>query len=46
MFVSHISICTFNTISLSDILLVGWEFLSSTPRPDRFWGPPTLLSNG
>jgi hypothetical protein len=24
----------------------GWEFLSSPPRPDRFWGPPSLLSNG
>jgi hypothetical protein len=24
----------------------GWEFLSSPPRPDRFWGPPNLLSNG
>jgi hypothetical protein len=23
-----------------------WEFLSSPPRPDRFWGPPSLLSNG
>jgi hypothetical protein len=24
----------------------GWEFFSSPPSPDRFWGPPTLLSNG
>jgi hypothetical protein len=24
----------------------GWEFLSSPPRPDRLWGPPSLLSNG
>jgi hypothetical protein len=23
----------------------GWEFLSSPPRPDRLWGPPSLLSN-
>jgi hypothetical protein len=24
----------------------GWEFFSSTPRPERLWGPPNLLSNG
>jgi hypothetical protein len=24
----------------------GWEFFSSTPCPDRLWGPPSLLSNG
>jgi hypothetical protein len=24
----------------------GWEFFSSTPCPDRFWGPPSLISNG
>jgi hypothetical protein len=24
----------------------GWEFFSSPPRPDRFWGPSSLLSNG
>jgi hypothetical protein len=24
----------------------GWEFFSSIPCPDRFWGPPSLLSNG
>jgi hypothetical protein len=24
----------------------GWEFFSSPPRPDRLWGPPTLLSSG
>jgi hypothetical protein len=24
----------------------GWEFLSSPPRPDRLWGPPSLLPNG
>jgi hypothetical protein len=23
-----------------------WEFFSSPPRPDRCWGPPSLLSNG
>jgi hypothetical protein len=23
-----------------------WEFFSSPPRPDRFWGPHSLLSNG
>jgi len=23
-----------------------WEFFSSPPRPDRRWGPPSLLSNG
>jgi len=22
------------------------EFFSSTPRPIRFWGPPSLLTNG
>jgi hypothetical protein len=25
---------------------MGCEFLSSPPCPDRFWGPPSLLSNG
>jgi hypothetical protein len=24
----------------------GWEVFSSSPRPEWFWGPPTLLSNG
>jgi hypothetical protein len=24
----------------------GWEFFSSPLCPDRFWGPPSLLSNG
>jgi hypothetical protein len=24
----------------------GGEFFSSPPRPDRLWGPPSLLSNG
>jgi len=24
----------------------GWEFLSSTPCPDRLGGPLSLLSNG
>jgi hypothetical protein len=24
----------------------GWEFFSLPPRPDRLWGPPSLLSNG
>jgi hypothetical protein len=23
-----------------------WDSFSSPPRPDRFWGPPSLLSNG
>jgi len=23
----------------------GWEFFSSTARPDRLWDPPSLLSN-
>jgi hypothetical protein len=23
-----------------------FQFFSSTPRPDRLWGPPSLLSNG
>jgi hypothetical protein len=23
----------------------GWEFFSTPPRPDRRWGPPSLLSN-
>jgi hypothetical protein len=25
---------------------MGWKFFSSPPRPDRFWGPPSSLSNG
>jgi hypothetical protein len=24
----------------------GWEYFSSTPCPDRFWSPPSLLSTG
>jgi hypothetical protein len=24
----------------------GWEFFSSPPRPDLFWGPPRILFNG
>jgi hypothetical protein len=24
----------------------GWEFFSSPQRPERLWGPPSLLSNG
>jgi hypothetical protein len=24
----------------------GWEFFSSPQRSDRFWGPPSPLSNG
>jgi len=24
----------------------GWEFFSSLPRPDRFWGALRFLSNG
>jgi len=24
----------------------GRDFSSSPPRPDRFWSPPSLLSNG
>jgi hypothetical protein len=24
----------------------GWEFFSSPPRPDRFWGPSSFPSNG
>jgi hypothetical protein len=24
----------------------GWEFFSSPPRPERFWGSPSLLSSG
>jgi hypothetical protein len=23
-----------------------WEFFSSPPRPDRHWGPPSLLFDG
>jgi hypothetical protein len=23
-----------------------WDFFSSPPRPDRLWGPPSLLTNG
>jgi len=24
----------------------GWKFFSSSPRPERLWGPPNLLFNG
>jgi hypothetical protein len=24
----------------------GWEFFPSPSRPDRLWGPPSLVSNG
>jgi hypothetical protein len=24
----------------------GWEIFSSSPCPDRLWGPPILLSSG
>jgi hypothetical protein len=24
----------------------GWVFFPSPPRPERFWGPPSLLSDG
>jgi len=24
----------------------GWVFFSSPPRPERLWGPPSLLSEG
>jgi hypothetical protein len=24
----------------------SWEFFCSPPRPERLWGPPSLLSNG
>jgi hypothetical protein len=27
-------------------MLASWEFFSSPPRPDRLWGPGSLLSNG
>jgi hypothetical protein len=27
-------------------VLVGARFFSSPRRPDRFWGPPSLLSSG
>jgi hypothetical protein len=27
-------------------VLIGSEILSSPRRPDRFWGPPSLLSDG
>jgi hypothetical protein len=33
-------------IALSSIPGRGWEFFSSPPRPERLWGPPSLLSNG
>jgi len=23
-----------------------WEFFSKPPRPERFWGPPSLLPSG
>jgi len=25
---------------------MGWEYSSSPPHPERFWGLPSLLSNG
>jgi hypothetical protein len=30
------------------VLISGgdWKFFSSPPRPERLWGPPSLLSNG
>jgi hypothetical protein len=28
------------------VLTGDWEFISSPPRPDRLWGPSSLLSNG
>jgi hypothetical protein len=28
------------------VLVRGWEFISSPPRPDWFWGPLSLLSSG
>jgi hypothetical protein len=37
---------------LDDLMIGGsspgrsLEFFSSPPRPDRLWGPPSLLSNG
>jgi len=30
---------------LSSIPVGGWEFFSSPPRPERLWGPSSLLSN-
>jgi hypothetical protein len=24
----------------------GWVYFSSSPRPDRLWSPPSILSNG
>jgi hypothetical protein len=29
-----------------DDQMIGVRFFSSLPRPDRLWGPPSLLSNG
>jgi hypothetical protein len=34
-----------NTIKMS-IEALFWGFFSSPPRPERLWGPPSLLSNG
>jgi hypothetical protein len=36
-----------STIKLksSDIPGGSWESFSSPPRPEMFWGPPTILSN-
>jgi hypothetical protein len=39
---------TFLTGCLTPCSIPGgdWEFFSSPPRPERPWGPPSLLSNG
>jgi hypothetical protein len=38
--------CLLVTEILLGILGRGWEFFSSPPCPEWFWGPPSLLSNG
>jgi hypothetical protein len=37
---------TINIINTNNLGWGGWEFLSSPPRPERLWGPPSHLSNG
>jgi hypothetical protein len=47
----HVSVRTlklFNHMILETfyLLVYDMEFFSSPPRPERLWGPPSLLSNG
>jgi hypothetical protein len=49
--VSGLNVCSFSFGATGWMIggsspVRGWEFFSSLPRPDRFWGPPSLQSNG